>query len=573
MSKTQSSQGQTDFDVLIVGSGMSGGWVAKEMCERGYKTAVLDRGEPLEHGADYFTEGKAPWEMPERGNVSKEEALADYEHVRLCYAFDEYTKRHFIKDRDHPFAAKDGKRFDWIRSSKVGGKSLLWHRHSYRLSAMDFEANKLDGHGCDWPIRYNDLEGWYSYVERFAGISGSEENLPQLPDSIFQKPFEMNDVEKDAKTRIEQAFPGRSVIMGRCAHLTEPTTEQIELGRGPCQARNECQRGCSWGGYFSSLSATLPAADRTGNMTLIPNAQVQQIVYDESSGRASGVKMVDTDTKDAVFISAKVIFVCASTLGTTHILLNSKSHMFPRGIGNTGKALGHYLMDHVSGAGATASVEGYHDHYYSGRRPTSLYFPRFRNVTEHTSDFVRGYGFQGQATRGNWKSAIGTVGIGEDFKAKIQKQGPWEFWMTGFGEMLPKYENHVSLSKTKTDQWGMPLLEISCAYGENEKRIKDDMQNTAIEILEAAGFNDVKGFKRPSYPGIAIHEMGTARMGHSPQDSYLNARNQCHEVENLFVTDGAAMTSSACQNPSLTFMALSARAADFADQQLKAGVL
>lgn len=562
-----------DFDVLVVGSGMSGGWVAKEMCERGYKTAVLDRGEALEHGTDYKTEGKGPWELPGRGNVSKKEAMEEYEHVRLCYAFDEFTKRHFIKDRDHPFSVKDGKRFDWIRSSSVGGKSLLWHRHSYRLSEMDFMANKLDGHGCDWPIRYDDLKDWYNYVEQFAGISGAAEGLPQLPDSIFQKPFEMNQVEKDAKARIEATFPGRNVIMGRCAHLTEPTEEQLDLGRGPCQARNECQRGCSWGGYFSSLSATLPAADRTGNMTLIPNAQVQEVVYDEATKRATGVRMVDMASGDRVFISARVVFVCASTLGTAHILLNSRSAAFPNGIGNTGHALGHYLMDHVSGAGATAMVEGYEDHYYTGRRPTSLYIPRFRNVTEETDKFIRGYGFQGEATRSSWNSAIDAKGIGKEFKNKIQLQGPWRFWLTGFGEMLPRHENHVSLSATETDAWGMPLLEISCAYGDNENRIKDDMQETATELLQAAGFKDVKGFRRESYPGIAIHEMGTARMGHSPEDSYLNGKNQCHLVDNLFVTDGAAMTSTACQNPSLTFMALSARAAAFADEQLKSGVL
>lgn len=573
MTRATASKEDRDFDVLVIGSGMSGGWVAKEMCERGYKTAVLDRGEPLEHGAGYQTEGKGPWELPGRGNVGKEEAQQDFEYVSKCYAFDEYTKKLFIKDSDHPFKVKDGKRFDWIRSSSVGGKSLLWHRHSYRLSEMDFQANKLDGHGCDWPIRYDDLKDWYSYVERFAGISGTEENLPQLPDSVFQKPFAMNQVEIDYKAAIESAFPGRKVIMGRCAHLTDPTEEQLDLGRGPCQARNECHRGCSWGGYFSSLSATLPAAARTNNLTLIPNAQVQEVVYEPGSKRAAGVNMVDTKSGDKVFISARVVFVCGSTLGTTQILLNSRSETYPNGIGNTGGALGHYLMDHVSGAGARATVEGYDDHYYSGRRPTSLYIPRFANVTETTDGYLRGFGFQAGASRSSWQSAVNAKGIGKDYKNRIQKPGPWQFWMGGFGEMLPRHENHVSLSETETDQWGMPLLEISCEYGENERRIKDDIERSAIEMLKTAGFKDVEGYQRDYYPGIAIHEMGTARMGNTPEESYLNANNQCHHVDNLFVTDGASMTSSACQNPSLTFMALSARAAAFADDQLKAGAL
>ncbi|WP_420429343.1 GMC oxidoreductase [Kordiimonas sp.] len=562
-----------DFDVVVVGSGMSGGWVAKEMCERGFKVAVLDRGSPLEHGDGYVTEHSAPWEMPNRGLVSKEEAAHDYEHVKKCYAFSEYTKHNFINDRENPFEMKDGKRFDWIRSARVGGKSVLWHRQSYRMSEMDFEANKKDGHGCDWPIRYDDIAPWYDYVEKFAGISGSIENLPQLPDGVFQKPFEMNTVEKHAKEQVEEKFPGRKLIMGRCAHLTEPTDEQIELGRGPCQSRNQCQRGCSWGGYFSSLSATLPAADRTGNMTLIPNVQVQQVLYDDTSGKASGVYMVDRETMQHVRITARVVFVCASTLATTHILMNSRSAQYPNGIGNVGTALGHYLMDHITGAGARAEAEGFEDLYYQGRRPTGIYVPRFKNVTEPDTSFLRGYGFQGGAGRENWWSETSRKGIGEDFKRSIQRPGRWQFGLGGFGEMLPAYENHLSLSGTKTDKWGMPLLEISCAYGDNELKMQADMEKTAVEMLKAAGFKNVQGFREESFPGIAIHEMGTARMGHDPKDSYLNKFNQCHEIPNLFVTDGAAMASTACQNPSLTFMALSARAAHFAADQMKAGAL
>lgn len=559
----------TDFDIIVIGSGMSGGWVAKEMCERGFKTIVLDRGTPLEHGAGYTTENSAPWDMPNRGMVGKEEAARDYDHVRNCYAFSEYTKHNFIKDSEHPFTVKDDKRFDWIRSAHVGGKSLLWHRHSYRLSDMDFEANKMDGHGCDWPIRYNDLAKWYDYVETFAGISGARENLPQLPDGVFQKPFEMNRVEKDAKAKIEAAFPGRKVIMGRCAHLTEPTEEQLALGRGQCQSRDQCQRGCSWGGYFSSLSATLPAAERTGNLTVLANAHVQEVIYDPATKRASGVRMVDTHSLEHVRITARVVFVCASTLGTSHILLNSRSDTFPDGIGNRSGVLGHYLMDHVSQAGAFADVDGYEDLYYVGRRPTSLYIPRFKNVTEPDAGFLRGFGFQGSAVRDSWRSFLNKQGLGAAFKESIRSPGGWRFWLGGFGEMLPRFENHVSLHKTMKDKWGMPLLEISCAYGKNEKRIKAEMEKSAVEMLTEAGFTNVRGYSRDTYPGIAIHEMGTARMGRDPADSYLNAHCQSHEVSNLFVTDGSAMTSSACQNPSLTFMALSAKAAAFAADQMK----
>ncbi len=573
MKDTINNSKPVDFDVIVVGSGMSGGWVAKEMCERGYKTAVLDRGAPLEHGAGYENEGKGPWELPGRGRVSREEAARDYDINRKCYAFSEFTKSHFLKDSDHPYSVSPDKGFDWIRSARVGGKSLLWHRHSYRFSDMDFRANAQDGFGCEWPIGYDDLKDWYSYVETFAGISGSAENLPQLPDSVFQKPFDMNPVEKDAKAAISKVYPGRHLIIGRAAHLTDPTDEQLELGRGPCQARNECQRGCSWGGYFSSLSATLPAAARTGNLSLIPNAMVQEVVYDPATKRASGVRMTNMVTGENVFISARVVFVCASTLGTTQILMNSTSAEYPNGIGNSGNALGHYLMDHIHGAGANAIVDGYQDIYYSGRRPTSLYVPRFRNVSEPTDQFLRGYGMQGEAQRMSWPAATRRVGIGKSFKESIQKPGPWVFTLQGFGEMLPRYENKVSLSTKETDKWGMPILNINCQYSDNELRMKKDMATTATEMLRAAGYTKVMPFHHDTNPGIVIHEMGTARMGHSADDSYLNGHNQCHNISNLFVTDGAAMTSSACQNPSLTFMALSARAAAFADNQLKTGAL
>ncbi len=560
-----------DYDVVVVGSGMSGGWAAKEFCEKGYKTLVLDRGKPLEHG-DYKTESVPPWEMPNRGRANVEEAARDQATVSRCYAFNEYTKHHFINDRENPYESAEGKRFDWMRSSTVGGKSLLWARQSYRFSEMDFAANKKENIGVDWPIRYKDIEKWYSYVERFVGISGSAENIPQLPDSVFQKPHDMTDVEKDAKKKIEAAFPGRKMIIGRAAHLTEPTEEQMDLGRGMCQARDECQKGCSWGGYFSSMSATLPAAERTGNLTLQANAVVHSVVYDEKSGRATGVKVYDIETKKTSTISARVVFMCASTIASTQILLNSRSEKFKTGIGNSSGVLGHYLMDHVAGAGAYGRIEGYENLYYKGRRPNGIYIPRFANITEQHNSFKRGFGFQGRADRGSWAYKWQGLGIGEQLKEQVRTPGGWGFGIGAFGEMLPVYENKILLNHNKLDPNGMPILTVDCEYGENELKMKEEMKRSSIAMLEAAGAKDIRGYNDPdAKPGAAIHEVGTARMGHDPRDSYLNGFNQSHDVPNLFVTDGAAFASSPCQNPSLTFMALTVRAADYADTLMKEG--
>ncbi|WND02712.1 GMC family oxidoreductase [Temperatibacter marinus] len=562
-----------EFDVIVVGSGMSGGWAAKEFTVKGYKTLVLDRGGDLTHG-EYKTEFTPPWDMPNRGQVNEDEAKRDYETNSECYAFNEYTKHHFLNDRENPYEFPEDKPIQWVRSSKVGGKSVLWHRQSYRFSEMDFEANKKDGHGIDWPIRYKDVEPWYDYVEKFAGISGSVENLPQLPDSIYQKPHEMNIVEKDAKARLEKAYKGsRKLIIGRCAHLTEPTEEQMALGRGLCQSRDQCQRGCSWGGYFSSLSATLPAAERTGNLTLLSNKTAHSVTYDPKTKKATGVKVIDTITKETKTFKARVVFMCASTIATTQILLNSRSETFENGIGNSSGVLGRYLMDHVAGSGAAGRMDGYEDVYYKGRRPTSLYIPRFMNVTEQTDEYIRGFGYQGGASRGGWQGSWGQKGIGEDFKKSIQSPGSWGMSIVGFGEMLPNYDNKIELNDKRLDPLGMPVVSISAAYGENEIKMKEDMKVQAINILEAAGFKNVTGWNGPPKVGNAIHEVGTARMGHDPKTSYLNGYNQSHDVANLFVTDGAAFASTACQNPSLTFMALTARAADHADKLMKSGAI
>ncbi len=562
-----------EFDVIVVGSGMSGGWAAKEFCEKGFKTLVLDRGHAQEHG-DYKFESRDPWDLPNAGKINDDVKQQHYATVSKCYAFQEQTQDFFIKDSDYPYETPECKTFDWIRPASVGGKSLMWARQSYRFSPMDFEANKKDGFGTDWPVRYDDLAPWYDYVEKFAGISGSKENLPQLPDSIFQKPHVMTAPEKNLKTRVEETYKGRKVIMGRVAQLTEPTEEQMELGRGQCQSRNECHRGCSWGGYFSSLAATLPAAERTGNMTLKADAVVHSIIHDEATGKALGVRVIDAKTGEKTTITARVIFMCASTLSTTQILLNSQTEKYPTGIGNSSGVLGHYLMDHVNGGGARGRIEGYDNVYFKGRRPTGLYIPRFRNITEPTDKFLRGYGFQGGAGRGGWQYAHHRKGIGVDYKNSIQKPSSWGISFYGFGEMLPRYENAVRLSKTSVDKHGIPALHIDCAYSDNELKMREDMADTATEILKAAGVKDVeRQVNHDAKPGIVIHEVGTARMGRDPATSYLNGYNQSHEVDNLFITDGAAFASIACQNPSLTFMAFTARAADYASEHLKAGVL
>ncbi len=559
-----------EFDVIVVGSGMSGGTAAKEFCEKGYKTLVLDRGKPIEHG-NYPTEFKAPWEMEYRGKMQPDELNERQFIQKYCYALSDFTKHHFINDKENPY--QQDKPFYWIRSAKVGGKSVLWHRHVYRWNTMDFQANKQDGYGVDWPVRYEDIAPWYDYVEPFIGIAGAKEGLDVLPDSIFQPPQPFNIVEHKIKAKIEATFPDRKVINGRVAHLTKPTKEQIILGRGACQTRNQCQRGCSWGGYYSSVSASLPAAKRTGNITLRANAQVQKVLYDAQTGKASRVQYTDTLTNETKTVRSRLVFMCASTLGTVQILMNSKSEKYPQGIGNSSGVLGHYIMDHSGGSGARGTMPGYLDSYYKGRPTGGIYIPRFANIEKPNRNFLRGYGYQGSAKRQSWRSIIGSQGIGRDFKNSIRQPTAWVVGVGGFGEMLPDYNNNVSLHPTKKDRWGMPLLITDISYGENTRQMKIDMKNSAVEMLNAAGLKDVKGFNHKVTPGVLIHEMGGACMGRDPKSSYLNKWSQSHEVANLFVTDGAAFASQSCVNPSLTYMALTARAVDFADQEMKAGRL
>ena len=562
------------YDAIVVGSGISGGWAAKELTEKGLKTLMVERGRPVEHRTDYVGEGIKPWEMPFRGKIENSIVDEKYYVQKKCYAFNDATKHFFGNDKDYPYSTPKDKPFDWIRGNQLGGKSLLWHRQSYRWAEHDFNANALDGHGVDWPIRTKDIEKWYDHVELHAGISGSTENLEILPDSKFLPPFEMNAVEKEMKARIEKKWKTRKLIMGRTAHLSVPAPHHTAQGRIQCQARNECQKGCSFGAYFSTQSSTLPAALATNNLSIATNSIVHSVIYDPKTNRATGVRVIDAETLETREYFAKVIFLCASTLGTTQIMLNSKSESFPTGIANSSGALGHYLMDHLYGAGASGRVEGFTDEYYSGRRPTGLVMPRFTNYSEMNPNFLRGYQLTGAAMRQSWDSFSQADGFGADYKKNIRSAGSWIFTLGGSGEMLPRYENQVSLHPTLKDKWGMPQLHIECSLSENDWKMFENIADTAAEILEGIGVKDVTkkiDAKKDWHPGLAIHEMGTARMGKDPKTSVLNGFNQAHDVPNLFVTDGSCMASSASQNPSLTYMALTARAADYAVQQLKLG--
>lgn len=558
------------FDAIIVGSGMSGGWVAKELCEKGLKTLVIERGGHVEHGADYL-DSLSPWELENFGMVPEEEAAEHYSVQSQCYAFSTATKHFWVKDSDHPYSVAEGKPFQWIRGYHLGGRSIMWARQSYRLSPLDFESNAKDGHGSDWPIRYEDLAPWYDHVETFAGISGSKEGLPQLPDGQFLPPMAMTDAEKDFKAKLEAAYPTRKLIIGRCAHLTEARPHHEELGRTACQYRSVCERGCSFGAYFSSLSATLPAARNTGNLTVVTDSIVHSIVYDPKTGKASGVRVIDAKTNQGSIYDARMIMLCASTIPTAQILLNSKSEEFPNGIANRSDAVGRYLTDHLSGLGASGVYHGPEGQYHRGRRPNGFYIPRYRNVTEPAEGFTRGYGFQGGVLRDNWQRGIYSPGVGAELKSKMRRPGPWRIRLSGFGEMLPRPENRVTLHPTKTDKWGIPLVHIDCGLGENERRMIAQVSADATEMLAMAGCTEIEGRVHDGGLGLGIHEMGTAHMGKDPTRSVLNKYNQSHDVPNLFVTDGSCMASGGCQNPSLTYMAMSARGANFAAEFLKEG--
>ncbi len=559
---------ENTYDAIVVGTGISGGWAAKELTEKGLKTLVLERGRPVQHVVDYPTMTKDPWQFENAGRLTPEDEKKLYVQSRTKWIGQD-TKHWWVNDLENPYT--EVKPFDWIRGYHEGGRSITWGKQTYRWSPMDFEANAKDGVGVDWPIRYNDMAPWYDYVETFIGVSGRAEGLPQLPDGKFLPEMEMNCVEEVFRDKVAEKF-GRKITIGRVAHLTASLPH--DPSRGICQSRNMCGRGCPYGAYFSSNASTLPAARKTGNMTLRPHSIVHSIIYDEKKGKAIGVKVLDAETKQEVDFFAKIIFLNASTLGSTFILLNSISNRFPNGLGNGSDQLGRNLMDHQYRTGAEAEVEGFDDKYYIGRRPNGIYIPRFRNIgNDKTTDFIRGYGYQGSGSRDGWSRGIAEMSFGEELKESLTTPGAWKLGITGFGECLPYSDNRVTINKDKKDVYGLPTLSVDAEWKENEKAMRKDMREKAAEMLEASGFKNVNMYDAPNNIGLGIHEMGTARMGKEAKTSVLNKWNQVHEAPNVFVTDGAAMASSACQNPSLTYMALTARAADHAVNELKKGNL
>ncbi len=555
------------YDAIVVGSGISGGWAAKELCENGMKTLVLERGRMIEHIKDYHTMNMDPWDFEFKGNLSSEEEAKQHKQSRSGYTTNEAHRHFFVNDLEHPY--NETKRFDWLRGYHVGGRSLVWGRHSYRWSDFDFEANKKENIAVDWPVRYKDIEPWYEKVEKFIGISGEALGLPQLPDSKFGPPIEMNCVENDLKENMADSYDdGRVLTVGRIAHITG--TESFE-GRSACQFRNRCMRGCPFGGYFSSNSSTLPAAEKTGNLTIRPFSVVSQVIYDETTGKASGVEIIDAETKEKMIFNSKVVFLCASAIASASILLQSKSERFPNGLGNDSGEVGHNIMDHHFKAGAWATVNDFEDRYYKGRRPGGIYLPRFRNLGNGTDqkNFLRGYGYQGGASRSHYDEMVAEVAYGKNLKESISKPGKWRMLLLGFGECLPYHENKMTMDYDRLDTWGLPTVTFDAEWKENEYEMRKDMVSQAVEMLENAGYDDIEPWDDPGAPGLGIHEMGTARMGKDPKTSVCNGNNQIHAVPNVYLADGAFMTSASCVNPSLTYMAFSARASNHAAEQIK----
>ncbi|HTH55552.1 MAG TPA: GMC family oxidoreductase [Cyclobacteriaceae bacterium] len=552
------------YDAIVVGTGISGGWAAKELTEKGLKTLVLERGRDVKHPVDYPTTNKHPWELPNADRPTREDLEKQGVQARTGYTVSQSSKHWFVNDLDHPYT--ETKRFDWMRGYHVGGRSIMWGRQSYRWSPMDFESNAKDGHGVDWPVRYEEIAPWYDHVEKYAGISGQSENYPYLPDGKFLPPMDLNCVELELKKSMKDKFD-RLLTIGRVAHATAalPHTPW----RGTCQFRDLCIRGCPFGGYFSSNSCTIPAAEKTNNMTLRPNSVVYELIYDEKKGRATGVKVLDAESGEQMEFYAKVIFLCASTFGSAYIMMNSNSNRFPNGFGNDSGELGRNIMDHHLGVGAGGTVEGFEDKYYSGHRPNGFYIPRYRNVGKDKRDYLRGFGYQGGAGRNGWHSMVAELAIGEELKQQVTTPGKWHVGMGGFGEFLPHHDNKVTINKNKKDKHGLYVLDFDVEFKDNELKMRKEMASDAAEMLEAMGAKNIHTYDNPGGPGLGIHEMGTARMGKDPKTSVLNKFNQVHACKNVFVTDGSFMASSACQNPSLTYMAFTARAVDHAVNELK----
>ena len=552
---------ENTYDAIVIGSGISGGWAAKELTEKGLKTIMLERGRNIEHVKDYVNATKGLWEFPHRGGRTQQ-MIKDYPVLSRDYPLNEQNLEFWVNEKENPYV--EVKRFDWYRGYQVGGRSLLWGRQSYRWSDFDFEANAKDGIAVDWPIRYKDIAPWYSYVEKFAGINGSKDGLAQLPDGEFLPAMEFNCVEKDVAERMNAHYKSKRMIMGRSANLTAPIQ-----GRANCQYRNKCWLGCPFGAYFSTQSSTLPAAMATGKLTLRPWSIVTEIIYDKDTKKATGVRVLDAQTNQTYEYFAKIIFLNASTLNSAWVLMNSATNVWQGGLGSSSGELGNNLMDHHFRCGAGGTIDGYEDKYYFGRRPNGPYIPRYRNLFGDKRDYIRGFGYQGGASRNGWGRDIAELNIGGEFKDALSEPGPWSIGFTAFGETLPYHENKISLDKNKKDKWGLPVLAIDCEIKENEKKMRKDMMEDAKEMLEVAGVKNVNTFDNDYAMGMGIHEMGTARMGRDPKTSVLNEWNQVWDAPNVYVTDGACMTSAACVNPSLTYMALTARAVDHAISELK----
>jgi len=550
------------YDAIVIGSGISGGWAAKELCEKGLKTIMLERGRNIEHVKDYVNANKEAWDYPHRGTRTQQ-MIKDYPVLKRDYPLNETNLDYWCSDKDSPYT--EIKRFDWFRGYHVGGRSLMWGRQSYRWSDHDYEANAKDGHAIDWPVRYKEIAPWYDYAERFAGISGNRDGLEVLPDGQFMPPMEMTCVEKDFASRMKDHFKGmRPVIIGRTANITEPLP-----GRTNCQYRNKCWLGCPFGAYFSTQSSTLPAAMKTGNLTVRPWAIVTKILYDKDKKRATGVEILDGETNKTYTYHAKIIFLNASTLNSAWILMNSATDVWPDGLGSSSGELGHNIMDHHLGVGASGIMEGYDDKYYFGRRANGIYIPRFRNIFGDKRDYLRGFGYQGRGSREGYHRSAEEIAIGVDLKNALTEPGPWTLGIGGFGETLPYHENKVTLDKTRKDKWGLNILAMDIEYKDNEKKMRKDMKDDAVEMLTAAGCKNVRGHEGDGTLGRGIHEMGSARMGKDSKTSVLNKYNQIWDAPNVFVTDGSFMVSSSCVNPSLSYMAFTARAADHAVSELK----
>ncbi|MUH34300.1 GMC family oxidoreductase [Zobellia amurskyensis] len=568
MSKFYFNEEQSSYDAIVVGTGVSGGWAAKELCENGLKTLMLERGRMVEHIKDYTTAHMDDWDFKHGLELSIEEKAKRPKQSRTNKGKSSDSYKWFVNDLEHPY--NETKPFNWMRGYHVGGRSITWGRHSYRWSEIDFEANKIDGHGVDWPVRYKDIAPWYDKVETYIGVSGEKMGLSQLPDGQFLPMMDLNCVEQHFRDQVYENLDGRVVTSGRIAHITGD--KEFE-GRTKCQFRNRCSRGCPFGGYFSSNSSTLPAAERTGNLTLRPDSIVTEVIYDPDTKKATGVKVIDHLTKEEFVFKAKVIFLCASAIASASILMQSKSERFPNGMGNDSDQLGRNIMDHHLGAGANGKFDGFDDKYYKGRRPGGVYIPRFKNIDikSKSKDYLRGFGYQGGASRKNWKDSVAELAMGAELKEAILKPGGWTMGVGGFGEILPYQDNRMTLDYDNLDGWGLPTVTFDAEIRDNEFKMREDIVVQAAEMLKKAGARDINTHNSSYNIGHGIHEMGTTRMGRDPKTSVLNGHNQVHEVPNVYVTDGAFMASSSCVNPSLTYMAFSARAANHAVEELKKG--